>query len=262
MAAEAVLATSDLVCGYEEDAPVVEGDLRMARGEIVAIVGGSGSGKSTLLKTLSGLLPPLAGRVEMFGENLFDLGAEARRELLQRTGMVFQHDALLGSLTLIDNVALPIRQHAHLPDRLTREIARALLSLVGVGDLGHRLPSKISGGQRKRAAIARALVLDPKLLFCDEPTAGLDPITAARVDETLLRLRDAFGVAILAVTHDVASVRTIADRVIMVGDGRVRPPATVDELSASDDPVAVGFFHRGAKDDRERRRSWRPAPRR
>src|SRR5690606_20560646 len=130
-----------------------------------------------------------------------EVGATRRRALMQRAAMVFQHDALIGSKTLIENVALPLQERAALPPKLVDRIALATLALVDVADLAHRLPSRVSGGQRKRAAIARAIALDPALLFCDEPTSGLDPITASRVDETLLRLRDAFGIAVVAVTH-------------------------------------------------------------
>lgn len=242
---EAVLETRDLVCGYTAGVPVVEGDLRVEVGQIVAVVGGSGSGKSTLLKTLAGLLEPLSGEVALFGESLSEVGATRRRALMQRAAMVFQHDALIGSKTLIENVALPLQERAALPPKLVDRIALATLALVDVADLAHRLPSRVSGGQRKRAAIARAIALDPALLFCDEPTSGLDPITASRVDETLLRLRDAFGIAVVAVTHDVESVRTIADHVLVVGGGRIRLSVGVDELLASDDPIARGFFHRG-----------------
>jgi phospholipid/cholesterol/gamma-HCH transport system ATP-binding protein len=262
-----VLSARDVCAGYSPTEPVIEhADVASTSGEVLMILGGSGSGKSTLLRSLSGMLPPLAGTVELLGEDVYRLDRDARARLLRRTGMVFQRDALFGSLTLRDNVALPVRETSALPDRLANEVAQRKLDLMDIGHLAHRHPSDVSGGQRKRAALARAIVLDPELLFCDEHTAGLDPITASHIDALLLRLRDLFGLTIVAVTHDVDSVRSSADRAIVVGDGHILAMGSPEELADSDDPRIRGFFHRAELHERttahEGDGAWQPQHRR
>jgi phospholipid/cholesterol/gamma-HCH transport system ATP-binding protein len=238
-----LLECTGLACGY--DAPVLEHvDLVVERGEIVALLGGSGSGKSTLLRTVTGILPPLAGEVRLFGEPLYELDRDARDALLRRTGTLFQHDALFGSMTVLDNVALPLRELTPLPEAVIVEMARMRLALVGLDGFDHRAPESLSGGQRKRAALARASVLDPELVFCDEPSAGLDPVIAAGIDATLLRFRDVLGITIIAVTHELESIRAVADRAVMLGDGGVVAAGTIDELAASREPPVYNFFHR------------------
>jgi phospholipid/cholesterol/gamma-HCH transport system ATP-binding protein len=237
----------NVVVGHDPDRPVLAGvDLRIEEGEIVALLGPSGCGKSTLLRALTGLLPPLAGEILLFGEPFYQLPPERRRELLRRTGTLFQHDALFGSMTIADNVELPLRETTELPGAIIREMAAMKLGLVGLGGLGHRAPAHLSGGQRKRAALARATILDPPLVFCDEPSAGLDPGVAAGLDQTFLRLRGLFGGAFVVVTHEVPSIRTIADRAVMFAGGGIQAAGTISELTASTDPVVRGFFHRVA----------------
>jgi phospholipid/cholesterol/gamma-HCH transport system ATP-binding protein len=244
--ADDVLACRRLSVGY--DHPILEAvDLSIGRGEIVALLGGSGCGKSTLLRTLIGLQPPLAGEVLLLGEPLFALAPDERRELLRRTGTVFQQDALFGSMTLEDNVALPLRELTRLPAPVITEMVRMRLALVGLAGLEHRLPTAISGGQRKRAALARASILDPELMFCDEPSAGLDPVVAAGIDETLRRFRSVLGMTLVVVTHELDSARAIADRAVLYAHGRIRAAGTIDELSRSADPEVFGFFHRVAE---------------
>jgi phospholipid/cholesterol/gamma-HCH transport system ATP-binding protein len=232
--------------GYGEELVVRDVDLSVRRGEIVALLGGSGSGKSTLLKAITGLLRPRSGEVRLFGRPLHDVDQDERNALLRRTGMVFQQDALFGSMTVLDNVALPLRELTHLPAPVIQEMARMKLALVGLDGLEDRLPSGISGGQRKRAALARASVLDPEVIFCDEPSAGLDPVVAASIDETLLRFRDVLHITIIAVTHELESIRTIADRAVMLGEGGILASGTIDELSRSEEPYVHDFFHRVA----------------
>jgi phospholipid/cholesterol/gamma-HCH transport system ATP-binding protein len=242
-----LLECRGVACGY--DGPIVEGiDLVVERGEIVVLLGGSGSGKSTLLRACTGLLPPLAGEVRLFGEPLYELDRDARDAVLRRTGTLFQNDALFGSMTVLDNVALPLRELTRLPGAVIREMARLRLAMVGLDGFDHRMPDSLSGGQRKRAALARASVLDPELIFCDEPSAGLDPVIAAGIDDTLLRFRDVLGISILAVTHELASINAIADRAVMLGAGRIVAAGTVDELAASREPEVHDFFHRVAPD--------------
>jgi phospholipid/cholesterol/gamma-HCH transport system ATP-binding protein len=240
---DVLLACSGVSVGYD-DAPVLSGiDLEIRRGEIVTLLGGSGCGKTTLLRAITGLLPPLAGTVTLLGRGVYALTEDERRLLLRRTGMAFQQDALFSALSAIDNVALPLRELTRLPESVISEMARLKLGLVGLAGLEHRLPASLSGGQRKRAALARASILDPEIIFCDEPSAGLDPIVAAELDDTLRRFRDALGVTIVVVTHELASIRAIADRAIMFGDGRVLAVGTVAELEDSADEGVYSFFH-------------------
>ena len=237
-----------VACAYDETVVLENIDLVIRPGEVVALLGGSGSGKSTLLRAMTGLLAPRAGMVRLFGEPLYQLEAAERDALLRRTGMLFQQDALFGSLSIIDNVALPLRELTPLPPPVVRETARLKLALVGLSGLEDRGPAELSGGQRKRAALARASVLDPEIIFCDEPTAGLDPVVAAGIDEALGRFRTVLGITLVVITHSIESVRAIADRAVMVGRGTIMATGTVEELARSRDPDVYEFFHRVAGD--------------
>jgi phospholipid/cholesterol/gamma-HCH transport system ATP-binding protein len=240
---EILVECRDLSVGY--DRPVLEHvDLEIRRGEIVALLGGSGCGKSTLLRTIIGLQPPLAGEVVLLGESMYELPPDERNRLLRRTGTAFQQDALFGSMTIEDNVALPLRELTRLPAPVITEMVRTRLALVGLRGMARRMPTQISGGQRKRAALARASILDPELVFCDEPSAGLDPVLAAGIDETLLRFRSALGITLVVVSHELESIRTIADRAVLFAHGEIWAAGTIDELSQSGDPDVFGFFHR------------------
>ena len=235
--------------GYDEVPVVARVDLRIAPREIVTIIGGSGSGKSTLLRALTGLLPPLRGRVCLFGEDLYAVSTRRRGRLLSRTGVLFQHDALFGSLTVLENVMFPVEQVADVPGEVTREMARIKLGILGMAELADRMPSDISGGQRKRAALARATVLDPEIVLCDEPTSGLDPINAHLLAHLLLDLRDAQGATIVAATHDMQTVRQISDRTFVVADGAIQAVGAPVELENSDDPRVRAFFHGGVANE-------------
>lgn len=242
-----LLECRDVAVGY--DTPIVENiNLTIGPGEIVALLGGSGCGKSTLLRAFTTLQPPLSGEIRLFGESLYDLSLDERRRLLQRTGTAFQADALFGSMSVEENVGMPLRELTNLPRAVVREMVAMRLAAVGLADYGKRMPDSLSGGQRKRVALARASILDPEIVFCDEPSAGLDPIVAASVDETLVAFRDTLGISLVVVTHELESIRAIADRAIMLGRGRVIAEGTVDELSRSRDNTVYHFFHRIAED--------------
>lgn len=244
MKLDSMLLCRKLTVGYSEDAPVLtDVELEVRRGEIVALLGGSGSGKSTLLRTITGLQAPLAGGVSLLGEDMYALDDEARRSLLRRTGMAFQQDALFGSISVMDNVALPLRELTKLPEPIICEMARMRLALVGLAGFEKRFPAQMSGGQRKRAALARASIMDPEIIFCDEPSAGLDPIVAAELDESLLKFRDILGITIVIVSHELESVRALADRAIMFGKGKALATGTIEELERSPVEEVYHYFH-------------------
>jgi phospholipid/cholesterol/gamma-HCH transport system ATP-binding protein len=217
----------------------------VARGEIFTVLGGSGCGKSTLLRQCIGLLPPKSGRVEIFGDDVYRSGDRMRRKF----GVMFQSGALFGSLSLLANVMLPLQMYTDLPADGRELVARVKLGLVGLADAVDLLPAEISGGMAKRAAIARALALDPPLLFLDEPSAGLDPVTSAGLDRLILDLRQDLGTTFMVVTHELASILAIADRCIMLdreAQGIVAEgdPKILRQDSAN--PVVHAFFHREA----------------
>lgn len=248
MNGEAIIVCKDLVCGYGETVILEDINFEIPRGEICALLGGSGSGKSTLMRTIIGLQPPLGGEVTVFGEQLHLLDEDARNKLLRRTGMLFQYGALFGSRTNLENIALPLRQHTDLPDPLIREMVRQKLALVGLEGLEDRLPSDVSGGQRKRVALARATILDPEIVFCDEPSAGLDPIVAAGLDTTLRRFQELFKMTMVVVTHELESIKVLADRVVMLSEGTILADGTVEEMLESKIEEVHDFFHRVAPD--------------
>jgi phospholipid/cholesterol/gamma-HCH transport system ATP-binding protein len=237
-----LLRCIDVSVGYER--PVLEHlNIELQPREIVALLGASGSGKSTLLRTVVGLVPPLGGEVRLFGKSLYELPQDKRNHLMRRIGVCFQQDALFSSMTVEENVALPLRELTKLPDVVIHEMVMMRLELVGIADLAHRMPANVSGGQRKRAGLARASILDPEIIFCDEPTAGLDPMIAAEVDSTLVQFRDALGSSIVVVSHELQSIRATADRAIMLADGGVAAVGTVDELMHSREEAVFQFFH-------------------
>ncbi|MBN63599.1 MAG: ABC transporter ATP-binding protein [Gemmatimonadetes bacterium] len=234
-----------LQVGYDDLLILQEIDAHVDRGEIAIVLGGSGCGKSTLLKTIIGLIQPRAGRVEVLGEDATALEDEDRDALSKRLGVMFQYGALLNSLTMAENLALPLEMHTDLKPDLVAAIVRTRLALVGLGHAYDRFPNELSGGMRKRAALARAMVLDPEILFCDEPGAGLDPITAAEIDELLLTLNRELGTTIVIVTHELLSIERLDGRLIMLDQGRVAFTGTVAEARRSDHPLVHPFFHPG-----------------
>jgi phospholipid/cholesterol/gamma-HCH transport system ATP-binding protein len=240
------LRVEGLVARYGERTILDGVDLVVARGEIRVILGGSGGGKTTLLKHCIGLAEPAAGSVKLLGTPLSGVEGAARVELLKRIGVLFQYGALLGSISVGANVALPMREHTDLPEPVIAEMVRMKLAAVELGHAEHLLPSELSGGMRKRAALARALALDPDVLFCDEPSAGLDPLTSAELDELILRLRDRFGMAIVVVTHELMSIDRIADKALMLAHGKVIADGPLAEVKRAPDPEIRAFFDRVA----------------
>ncbi|MBS7790127.1 ATP-binding cassette domain-containing protein [Roseococcus sp. SDR] len=217
------------------------------RGEVFVILGGSGCGKSTLLKLLIGLMPPSKGKIRVLEGDWTGLEGEARRALLRRIGVMWQSGALLGSLTLAENVMLPIEAHTKLPQAARALVASAKLGLVGLGDAQDRLPAEISGGMLKRAGIARAMALDPEILFLDEPSAGLDPITSAGLDALILSLARETGTTFVVVTHELQSILAIGDRCIMLdkeAQGMIAEGDPKRLRDESEHPTVRAFFRR------------------
>lgn len=224
-------------------------DLAVRRGEILCLAGGSGSGKSVLLREMILLQRPTSGRVRLFGADVATLDAEGRLALRRRWGVMFQRGGLFSSLSVRRNVGLPLREHSDLDDKLIDEIAEWKLALTGLPpDAGLKLPGELSGGMLKRAALARAIALDPELLFLDEPTSGLDPASAAGVNELILRTHALYGPTIVIVSHDLDLLWQVSDRVAVLGEGRVLALDTMVALAENDHPVVSAYFtnRRGA----------------
>ncbi len=213
-------------------------------GQTLVILGGSGSGKSTLLRTLVGLENPSSGSIWIRGKDFAAMPESERDELRKKMGMSFQSGALFGSMTVAENVALPLREHTHLDESTIDIMVRLKLNQVGLSGFENYMPAQLSGGMKKRAAVARALAMDPEILFFDEPSAGLDPIIAAGIDDLIVALKRAFHITILVVTHELASAFLIADRMILLIKGNIVADGTPDELRASTQPRVRQFLDR------------------
>jgi len=232
--------------------------LSVRPGEVFALVGGSGSGKSTLLREIILLQPPVSGSIRVFGQEVVGLGDEEALPLRRRWGVMFERGALFSSLTVTENVGMVLHEHTALGERLIREIAAVKIALTGLPpDAGPKYPSELSGGMRKRASLARALALDPELLFLDEPTAGLDPLSASGIDELVRSLRETLGLTIMMVTHDLDLLWQAADRVAVLGKGRIVGVGSMSELAQSDEPLVRQYFH-GPRGRAAWQQAWKP----
>jgi len=245
--AEPVISLRDLRVSYGEREILHGISFDVVRGETLVILGGSGSGKSTLLRTLVGLEKPSAGEIWIKGRDLAKTSEAEMDEIRTKIGMSFQGGALFGSMTVGENVALPLREHTHLEDSTIEIILRLKLQQVGLEGFEYYTPAQLSGGMKKRAAVARALAMDPEILFFDEPSAGLDPIIAAGIDQLILELKRAFRMTIVVVTHELASAFLIADRMLLIDKGNIVALGTTEEMRSSTQPRVRQFLDRIAE---------------
>jgi phospholipid/cholesterol/gamma-HCH transport system ATP-binding protein len=239
-----IIRVKNIDAGFAERLVLNGLNLDVRRGEILGFVGPSGAGKSVLMRTIIGLVPKRGGTIEVLGIDLDTADAESRRGVERRWGILFQHGALFSSLTVRQNIQFPVREYHDLSDQLLEEITMAKLAMVGLKpEAADRYPSELSGGMIKRAALARALALDPEILFLDEPTSGLDPISAGHFDDLVRTLQRTLGLTVFMVTHDLDSLKTACDRIAVLGDGKVTAVGTMQDMLASQHPWLREYFH-------------------
>ncbi|HOK09527.1 MAG TPA: ABC transporter ATP-binding protein [Candidatus Hydrogenedens sp.] len=241
---EYIIEVENLVVEYGTRRVLDNISFKVKKGEIFVILGGSGCGKSTLLRTLVGLLRPSFGKIYMFGKDVTALNTQQQIELRKRIGMCFQNSALFNSMTVGENVALPLKEHTNLADSTIEIMTQIKLDLVGLGGCAHLYPSQLSGGMKKRAGIARAMALDPEIIFYDEPSSGLDPIVAAGLDQLIRKMQSTFNLTSVVVTHDLESVQIIADRVCLLHEGKIVAIGDLKEMGLHSDPYLRQFFAR------------------
>lgn len=246
---EYAIVVDHLVTYFGERRILDDVNVRVRRGEVLVVLGGSGCGKTTFLRHLIGLLQPYSGQIYIKGQEITQLTEDKMNEIRKKMGMLFQSAALFNSMTLGDNVALPLREHTKLADSTIKIMSRIKLGLVGLTGFDDFKPAQLSGGMKKRAGLARALAMDPEILFFDEPSAGLDPIIAAEIDELILKLKRAFRMTMVVVTHELASAFLIADCILMLDKGKVIAFGTPDDIRASTHPRVVQFLNRAADEE-------------
>ena len=249
MAAENRIEVENLVAHYGERAILKGIDVNIRAGEIMVIMGGSGSGKTTFMRNLLGLNQPTSGSIRVFGKDITKISSRGLYELRRKMGVAFQGGALLGSMTVAENVELPLQEHTNLDDHTIRIMSRMKLEVVNLAGFEDLMPSELSGGMLKRAALARSIIMDPSLLFFDEPSAGLDPVVSAELDELILRLKGAMDVSIVVVTHELESAFKIADRITVLGGGHVLMTGTVEEIQNSDNQEIQDMLNRKPRDE-------------
>jgi phospholipid/cholesterol/gamma-HCH transport system ATP-binding protein len=248
-AAENVIEVENLVAHYGDRAILKGIDLGIRAGEVRVIMGGSGSGKTTLMRNLLGLNKPTSGSIRIFGKDITKISTRELFAIRRKMGVAFQGGALLGSMSVAENIELPLRHHTKLDESTIRIMSRMKLEVVNLAGFENLMPSELSGGMLKRAALARSIVMDPALLFFDEPSAGLDPVVSAELDELILRLKDAMQVTIVVVTHELESAFKIADRITVLGQGQVLMTGTVDEVQNSDNEAIQDMLNRRPRDE-------------
>ena len=240
---EVAIRVRDLVVGFGDTNVLDHLSLDVFKGEVLGFVGASGGGKSVLTRTIIGLLPKREGTIEVLGVDLDKVNEDGRRAIERRWGILFQQGALFSSLTVRQNVQFPIREYLDLSDRLLEEIAMAKLEMVGLKpDVGDKYPSELSGGMIKRVALARALALDPEIVFLDEPTSGLDPIGAGEFDDLIRTLQRTLGLTVFMVTHDLDSLHTICDRIAALADGKIIAAGPISAMVANEHPWLKAYF--------------------
>ena len=238
-----ILSVKDLTVGFGSNIVLDKLNLDIYRGEILGFVGASGTGKSVLMRTVLRLLPRRSGAIRIFGVDFDKANDQERLALDMKLGVLFQQGALFSSLTVKENILVPMREYLDLPQAMMDELARLKIELVGLApSAADKFPSELSGGMIKRAALARALALDPDLVFLDEPTSGLDPIGAAEFDELIAKLRDTLGLTVYMVTHDLDSLFSVCDRIAVLGQKKVMVEGTIEDMLAFDDPWVQSYF--------------------
>jgi len=240
-----IISIKDLVAKYGEKTILENISVDIYPQEVTVILGSSGCGKTTLIKNILKLYQPFSGSVKIFDKEVTSMDEQEFDDILSKVGMLFQNGALLNSLSIFDNVAIPLEQHTKLSKSVIEKMIKVKLDLVNLGHAINMVPSELSGGMKKRAALARAIALDPDILFCDEPSAGLDPLTSASLDDLILKLKNLLNMTILIVTHELASIYRIADRIIFLDNGRLLFNGTLEEAKQTDIPEIKTFFEIG-----------------
>ena len=249
MEKDIILECKKLAQWFGDNKVLFDINIEIERGQIVAVVGPSGCGKSTLLRHLLGLHTPTSGSIKLLGKDITTSSPEEMLDLSTNMGVSFQGGALLSSMTIAENVMLPLREHANLDEQTMNIMAQMKLEVVNLGGFGDLKPSQLSGGMIKRAALARAIVMDPKLLFFDEPSAGLDPVVAAELDDLIIKLRDTMHMTIAVVTHELDSAFKIADRITILDHGKILLTGTVDQVRGSDNDRIQDLLNRRPRED-------------